>query len=55
MKANEWRLIILGLQVSTKIPEVDKIKLDRKIEDAVSWLDANQLKEVRIQRPQLLG
>ena len=43
------------MQVSTKIPEADKVKLDKEIEDAVSWLDANQLGEVRIQRLRISG
>lgn len=34
-------------QVASKLPEEDKTKLDGAIDEAVSWLDANQLAEVR--------
>ena len=38
----------LALQVASKIPEEDKSTLEKAIEEAISWLDANQLAEVRI-------
>lgn len=36
--------------MASKIPEEDKSKLEKEIDDSISWLDANQLAEVRALR-----
>lgn len=41
-------LRLMQMQVASQIPPEDKERAEKAIDDAISWLDANQLGEVRV-------